>query len=176
LTWRVHCRACEDCRTELFILETLQRQAVEERRHLGRREVDALLLQVRSHQAKQRRVPVVWDWAYRLASVCVVVLAVGLVHRQVSRDRASAGYLGRAGDGQPLASSEVIPRRTAAASGLDADAAGRLDPRLEPRLRQVRGQVMSRRGRLLKLMETDLGESERQDVWDVAAAPVSGPA
>ena len=41
--WRAHCRSCPDCRTELFILDNLERQAAESRQHLGREEVAKLL-------------------------------------------------------------------------------------------------------------------------------------
>jgi len=50
--WRAHCRVCPDCRTKLFILENLERQASEERQHLGRDEGQKLLKTARSQRHK----------------------------------------------------------------------------------------------------------------------------
>ncbi len=55
MIWRVHCKSCENCRTELFILETLQRQSTEEHRHLPSGQVARLLREVKNRGIRSRR-------------------------------------------------------------------------------------------------------------------------
>lgn len=70
--WRIHCRHCPDCRTELFLLETLQRQARCERQHLGKRELSELLEVARRSYDRRRRTAPVKAWLWRAASVCLL--------------------------------------------------------------------------------------------------------
>jgi hypothetical protein len=70
--WRVHCRSCPDCQTELFLLEALQRQSRSVRQHLGKRELSELLEVARQSHARRRRAAPLKAWLWRAASVCLL--------------------------------------------------------------------------------------------------------
>ncbi len=179
LAWRVHCRSCEDCRTELFILETLERQALSERNHLGRREVAMLMSRVRAvHEAKPAA-PAVLTWGLRIAGVAAVVFVIGLLPRPGSDDFAGMdGALARAGRGSSPATAglAVAAPTTEPTAGSALDRGGESSFRGGPaaqsarscrrRIRDLRRRIDARRDNLLKLLEHELGESCDQDVWD----------
>lgn len=165
LAWRVHCRGCAKCREELFILETLQRQARDERRHLGRREVETLLQQVRTYQGRDRRPSPVWAWTWRLACLWIVFAAAALVHRSLREEPRPSLAAGAPGDRVALAA----PGAALGAPGTEitpaAAAAGAARP-VGERIREVRQRVTTRKAQVLRLIDGDLGEPGRQDVWD----------
>ncbi|NOY80865.1 MAG: hypothetical protein GXP31_07645 [Kiritimatiellaeota bacterium] len=179
LAWRVHCRSCEDCRTELFILETLERQALAERNHLGRREVAMLMSRVRAvHEAKPA-VPAVLTWGLRTACVAAAVFVIGLLPRPGSQDFPGMdGALARAGRGSVPATAGLAVAAPAAGPVVDVarNRAGESSlpggPSVQPaqscrrRIRDLRRRIDARRDNLLKLLEHELGESCDQDVWD----------
>ena len=74
LAWRVHCRSCPDCRTELFVLETLERQAMQERRHLKRSEITRLLQAAHDRRIPEKTPPL--TWALRGACAVLVMLVL----------------------------------------------------------------------------------------------------
>lgn len=175
LAWRVHCRSCENCRTELFILETLERQAVSERNHLGRREVALLMARVRELNETKRPASSFWVWGVRAASVAAIVFVVGILPRPNTVDfPGMEGALASAGRQQataavtPSSSIEAPAGVTGAASG--AAAASALPPgtSCQRRIRELRQRINARRDNLLKLLEHELGDSCDQDVWDAS--------
>lgn len=69
--WRKHSRSCPDCRTELFMLDTLDHEASTQRQHIPRHEVDALFEAVRKRGEARSRRATLLNW-----SVSVLALAV----------------------------------------------------------------------------------------------------
>ena len=90
LPWRIHCRSCPNCRKELYLLETLERQAVNERRHLGRSELAALLATAQEQHKSPRPLQSVRAWSLRLACLCVLIVAASKFNRNVTHDPISA--------------------------------------------------------------------------------------
>ena len=180
--WRIHCRSCEDCRTELYILETLQRQTIRERTHLGRREVAVLLEQVRQHQAAEKRGPLVWTWAFRLACVWAAVVGAAFLsnHLDDSGPRGQAGlssprFPGNSGVSLAVnATHEGSGHTPLGQPGVEAHSLASPRSSLDSRLRQLRRRIMDRRESLHQLIEDEfhLDDTFREDVWDLACAPV----
>ena len=71
--WRAHCSSCPDCQTEQFLLTALRRQRQNERQHLGQREVAELLEAARLSHERRRRVAPLKAWAWRGASLVLLV-------------------------------------------------------------------------------------------------------
>ena len=183
LAWRTHCRDCPSCRTELFVLQTLQRQAVSERCHLGRREMLSLLRTARTQRRRRKPVEVVWTWSLRLACLVMVLLVAAEFNRASGRNSANR----RNGPRTPLArrAATMAMTSSAADSASPASAANiasleretisaealawpssRRNRGVTSRLCDLRRRVDTQRERLLELLERDLGDRSRRDVWD----------
>jgi hypothetical protein len=166
--WRAHCRSCPDCRTELFILENLERQAVEDRQHLGRDEVQKLLDTARSQPRRHRANPLL-VWGLRAACVAaLLIVSVGLFPGEFAsqmRTRVQAWF-----DGKPLPDApesllrmtranqpQTLPNQPvpAAATVPAAD--------LDRQLRLIRDRVDRRRESLQHLLERDFGPFSPED-------------
>jgi len=174
LAWRIHCRSCEDCRTELFILETLERQALSERNHLGRREVAVLMARVQELNEARRPVSAFWTWGVRAASVAAVIFVIGILPRSNTVDfpgmegaLASVGRQQSACAAAPSSSpTEVSAGVTGVVPGTAASSALSPGTSCQRRIRNLRRRIDARRENLLKLLEHELGDSLDQDVWD----------
>jgi hypothetical protein len=157
--WRAHCRSCPDCRTELFILENLERQAIEERQHLGRDEVAKLLASARNYQRRERTPNRVLVWGLRAACVSALLLvATALLPGELGggmRQRLEALLDGDApANGMPTqaarpAVSQPSAPVPAAATVPDED--------LDRQLRGLRQGLDRRRQSLERLLERDFG-------------------
>jgi len=185
LLWRVHARSCEDCRTELEILEALQRQAINERCHLGRDEVRLLLSQVREMQQQRKRRPYGVRLALGAAACVVFLLAVGVVdflnnstnllpsHAGIRAGGVTSGdwSVSIASSGSSLQGVAPAPAASTAASplGTPADAPGAAPPRsCEQRIRDLQDRLEERRIQLLHLIEHELGDPDDQDAFDLS--------
>lgn len=176
--WRIHARSCPKCRTELFVLETLESQARSERQHLGRDEV-ARLMEAARVQARQR--PYQFSplgWSLRVACIFVVCLgaSIGLrmsdpLTRGVDTELNAALFPpngARENDavplGNPAAEREGAIREACEGPGGVAVPVGDT-PAIEKRFQGLRRGLYDRRKAILNLMERDLGEQMREDVW-----------
>ncbi|MCK5804909.1 MAG: hypothetical protein KAI66_18880 [Lentisphaeria bacterium] len=74
--WRIHARSCEACRTELFIIESLKSQSLEDKQHIARTDYEVLLKVAEEHCAGRRkrseRANPLLIWSLRVACVCLV--------------------------------------------------------------------------------------------------------
>jgi len=178
LAWRVHCRTCPDCRTELYVLETLQRQAVRERQdyHLSRREVAALLETAREYSRHRSPLALAWTWSLRLACAVFAVLMAAQFFSG-SPDAAAphrSSFVVQAPAEATLAAPTAATPRSPPVPAARAVPLSRILPwpealpigTVEWRLQTLRRQVSVRREALLELMDRDLGERRRQNVWD----------
>lgn len=168
--WRIHCRSCESCRTELYILETLQRQAVQERTHLGRREMAVLLEQVRHRQPDRGRAPLLRTWAFRLACLWAATACVAFLsthtdsfgptngNRSDATARQARSGVSLTASGHPALGQPDGKEQSVALPGTALDS----------RLQQLRRRVMLRRQSLHQLIEDEfnLDDTFRKDVWD----------
>ncbi len=183
--WRIHARSCPKCRTEIFVLETLEDQALSERRHLGRKEVAELLAEARrQHGARPgRRFAGGLAWSLRFA--CLVAICTGAAYllymgpgagHPREQDLTAALSLPDANGGNysvpllsPAAEHEAAIREIL--SSQSGEPAGRPNIRsLDQRVRRLRRAVERRREALLELLERDLGEQMRQDVLDASGS------
>ena len=76
--WVRHCRHCSDCRSELFILETL-RDAEDEKVHLPREKVAQLAMMARARYGKRRKNRVlrtVWGFVWKTAALAAMVVVL----------------------------------------------------------------------------------------------------
>ena len=74
--WVRHCRHCSDCRSELFILETLREDAEDEKVHLPREKVAQLAMMARARYGKRRKNRVlrtVWGFVWKTAALAAIV-------------------------------------------------------------------------------------------------------
>jgi len=176
--WRIHCRSCPDCRTELYLLATLQRQAQNERRHLPRREVAELLEQARNRFPRKPRMASAWTWTFRFACFAVMFLLVAHMQRRSAwnSEHAQASALP---DEAPSASQTNVAQLHASggAPGKQQLAAGPaaeslpvspLEETFDERLRQMRLRIDSRRDEILELLDRDLGEGGSDDAWNAS--------
>jgi len=169
LAWRIHCKSCEDCRTELFILESLHRQATDEHRHLPRTEVARLLREVRV-QGRMRRQQNVWQFAAKAACVALVALGAFLIHaNQSPRPFGSSPSLATGRPGlSPAAGGEGDGGALRQLSKVAASLLGKNEPASQPELpasqtidRQLAGlrrEVAERRQELLGLYSEELDD------------------
>lgn len=187
--WRIHARSCPDCRTDLYLLETLQRQAVVERRHLGQTELSNLVrtASVQRSQVQQAPVAVVWGWSLRAFAFCaiVVLLATVAYRRGTGLNRLRVREAGDSSLARHVATSAVMPSAQNQARQLEANSsqltpdeilswpAGPPGGPIEKRLYRLRQRIEDHRDALLELLEHDVDERDGQDVWDVSLACVS---
>ena len=173
--WRLHCRSCESCRTELYILETLQRQAVRERTHLGRREVAVLLEQVRHHQADKDRAPPLRTWAFRFACLWAAAACVAFLSSHTDFFSPQAGNRAGAAASQARSGISLAVNANPAFGQPAGEEKSLASPEssLDSRLRQLRRRVMRRRESLQQLIEDEfhLHDTTREDVWDLPSWP-----
>lgn len=183
LAWRKHARSCPCCRTELHILDTLQRQALDERHHLGRREVAALLRSAQEDRAVRHPLAAVWTWSLRLACLCLVFLVLAELRPGGGRS-AHARADGAPAPGPTLAASALPAAKDShALSPAERTASETMawpvppeDNGISKRLRELRRRIESRHGTLLELIERDLGDRSRLDVWDYTLSSESAAA
>lgn len=176
--WRIHCRSCPDCRTELHLLATLQRQAQNERRHLPRHEVAELLEQARNRFPRKTRVASAWTWTFRFACFAVMFLLVAHMQR---RSAWSSGHSQASAlpDETSNANQTKVAQLHASGGGAGKQqlAAGPaaeslpvspLEETFDERLRQMRLRIDSRRDKILELLDRDLGERGSDDAWNAS--------
>ena len=75
--WVLHCRHCSECRSELFILETLREDAEDEKVHLPREKVAQLAMMARARYGKRRNYRVlrmVWGFMWKTAALAAMVI------------------------------------------------------------------------------------------------------
>lgn len=159
--WRAHCRSCPDCRTELFILENLERQAAEERQHLGRQEVAQLLASARNcrREPQPNRLLV---WGLRAACVAGLLLIAGALLPGDFGAGMRSRLEGWLGAEAPVAGSppQALRAEAVAASlpdepvSMDATAPAEV---LDRQLRGLRQGLDRRRQSLERLLERDFG-------------------
>ncbi len=176
LAWRVHCRSCQACRTELYILETLQRQARNERSHLGRDELDRLLHQVREVQATRRRGSRIKRVTVQLAGLAVALLLLAMIPG-AGKDKGASGSWLQTPAAKTGGSGQIALAGTPSRAGLAKNqaAAEPEAPKLrfgcEHRIIQLRRQLNRRREWLQKQLEHELGgSSDDQGAYDAADA------
>ena len=77
--WVRHCRHCSDCRSELFILETLREDAEDEKVHLPREKVAQLAMMARARCGKRRKnrgLRTVWGFVWQTAALAAMVVVL----------------------------------------------------------------------------------------------------
>ncbi len=77
--WRRHARDCQDCATEIRLLDLLDHQADSERLHLSRRNSAMLVEMVRQQYQQQRRsswLAALWPYLWKPAVLAVLVFAL----------------------------------------------------------------------------------------------------
>ena len=77
--WVLHCRHCSECRSELFILETLREDAEDEKVHLPREKVAQLAMMARARYGKRRKHRVlrtVWGFVWKTAALAAMVVVL----------------------------------------------------------------------------------------------------
>ena len=175
--WRIHCRSCPDCRTELYLLETLQRQAQSERRHLPRREVAELLEQARNRFPRRAPMASAWTWSFRLACVAAMFLVVAHVQRQNhdghgTQASAVSAEATSTGQGEVPTTGASMGREHEQQLAIGATAASPtvspVEDDFDEQLRQIRLRIDSRRETILELLDRDLGEGGDDDAWNAS--------
>jgi hypothetical protein len=178
--WRAHCQSCPDCRTEQFLLDTLQRQAQSERQHLGQRELAELLAAARQCQERRRRVAPAKAWAWRLASVCLLATITWHLGRTFTpRPSPAPAYLSFAGEAPGAASGNYGVPLYSAGSAHDGAVRQGTNPALpaplpdlvpgqfvQDLLLNLRDEMDERRQELIELQDRDAGGWERDDAWE----------
>jgi|GEM_PF-1168633 len=182
--WREHCRSCPDCRTELFLLDALQRQSRSERQHLGKRELSELLEVARKSHERRRRVAPLKAWLWRAASFCLLTgVAWHVGHLDILRPRvadatdgsnlslvASAPDSACGNYGVPLLSSVSAHDRAVgqplSPEDLPAPLPGIVPGQfVQELLLNLRDEVDRRRQELLDLEDDQHGGWEPDDAW-----------
>jgi len=167
--WRAHCRSCPDCRTELFLLENLERQAIAERQHLGRDEVAKLLASARSYQ-RERTPNRVLVWGLRAACVSALLLVAtallpgefGSGMRQRLEALLEAETPAPAAPRQAARPAPSLPTQPVPA------AVTAPDEELERQLRGLRRGLDHRRQSLERLLERDFGPFNPEGAFHAA--------
>lgn len=176
--WRKHSRSCPDCRTELFMLETLDHEASTQRQHISRHEVDALFEEVRQRGEARSRRAAVLNWSLSvlaLAVICGLSARLYFVGKE-SRDLKAAakqpadGPITEHATPSPSSASKEIPVAEIVSPGNSRDdytrkttesaephSAGFLveHRKRERQLRSLRSRVKSRRADLEKMMNNE---------------------
>ena len=101
--WKHHSRECPDCHAEIYVLETLRRQALNERMHLPRKDMAMLVDVVRQqyHQPRGKRHGfwhTTWQLSWKAAALAVLVFSLlqvipGEWATDLARDDAAAEQL-----------------------------------------------------------------------------------
>ena len=79
--WKIHSRTCTECRTELFILESLEQQERDDRQHLASGEIAILLEAVeensyKKHPKSNKTFKTVINWGSKIAAIFVIAFSV----------------------------------------------------------------------------------------------------
>ena len=77
MAWVRHCRHCSDCRSELFILETLREDAEGVRVRLPREKVAQMAMMARARYGKRHKYRVlrmVWGFVWKTAALAAMVI------------------------------------------------------------------------------------------------------
>ena len=176
LSWRIHSRSCPDCRTELYLLETLQQQAADRRYHLGRNEVAELFQAVREQQPAPSPLAFSWTWTLRLACLCLIFMVFAEFFRTEPEPSEVLRALPQTdGAGASLEPAEYATDTSGTEEPATPDVGQRPDvfpgAGLDQRLHDLRRCVDARRASLLQLIQQDLGERSPEDALDDKASP-----
>lgn len=178
--WRAHCRTCPDCRTEIFILENLERQAQEERQHLRREDVEKLLETARNHNVGRKR-NLLLVWGLRAACfLALLAIGAGLLPGERAQRVRSRIESWLRGDGSVSASlgdstegTEIGPAPGAVAPSGPVPAAVLVPAASVQRdMRQLRRSLEDRRQSLRRLLERDFGVFGPEDAWYEAVTAI----
>lgn len=179
--WRAHCTSCPDCQTEQFLLTALRRQAHSERQHLGQREVAELLEAARLSHERRRRVAPLKAWAWRAASVCLLVGATWQIGRIATiSPRPEPAFVTAVAEAPGAACGNyAVPLGPGSAEHDRAIGQGTSLalpaplPDLVPgqfvqeRLLNLRDEIDRRRQEVIELQDRDAGGWERDDAWQL---------
>ena len=180
--WRAHCSSCPDCQTEQFLLTALRRQTqAEQRQHLGQREVAELLEAARLSHERRRRVAPLKAWAWRAASVCLLVGAtwqIGRIAKVSPRPDSVFGTVVAEAPGAacgnyavPLSAGSVEHDRAlgqATPAALPAPLPNLVPGQfVQELLLNLRDEVDRRRQEVIDLQDRDAGGWERDDAWQL---------
>ena len=179
--WRAHCTSCPDCQTEQFLLTALRRQAQGERQHLGQREVAELLEAARLSHERRRRVAPLRAWAWRAASVCLLVGATWQIGRMATvSPRPEPAFVTAVAEAPGAACGNyAVPLCSGAADHGHASgpASSPVLPAplpdmvpgqfVQERLLNLRDEIDRRRQEVIDLQDRDAGGWERDDAWQL---------
>jgi hypothetical protein len=173
--WIRHSRTCKNCQTELFVLETLRRQAANDRMHLPRKQID-MLMQTARQQYQPRKRPsflsVAWGVTWKLAilAACAFVLIEFIPQKWASASELQKIYIAHqslpepteAGNYflpvHPVGSRELEQAVICANTPQEACAMPELLPgqSVDRAIRELRSQVDLRRTAVLEQIDHDL--------------------
>jgi len=184
VAWRLHARTCKDCRTELRILEKLERQARDERQHFRRQEINALLYQVQIQREEQEDAAGgSWGWTLKFAFVIVVAGVFAQLQWGVFSSLVNLPWQTTMAR-RPPDPAGIVPLAPGAADGRSATqrvpgttVEGTVpivvpSEDLRERLLDIRDRVDTRRTQILEMIETDLSGGEREDAWRQSHPPM----
>ena len=161
--WRLHARECANCRTELFILQSLHRQASENHRHISK---DDLALLQDEVLTRKRRAHSGGGASLLMKVACVWILFAGILAIQrfdsVPPPRRSAGTVSVFFRHRlPLPASTVAgatqgeSRQAVSGSASDRLVASSAPDPVERQLRDVRKRLLHKRDELIQLVGED---------------------
>jgi len=186
--WRIHARSCPDCRTDFYLLETLQRQAANEKRHLGQTELRNLVHAAHQQwqQAEVTRSGAFWGWSLRaLASSAIVALLVAAVYRHGTGPQPGVARQPQHGTNRHAVASPALPAASQRPGSMEAASAHKAPHDIliwpapppggpiEDRLYRLRRRIEHQCDALLELLDDDVDQGDRQDVWDVSLISVA---
>jgi len=175
--WRAHCTSCPDCQTEQFLLTALRRQVQSERQHLGQREVAELLEAARLSHERRRRVAPLKAWAWRAASLCLLVGVTWQIGRVVTiAPRPEPAFVTAAAEAPGAACGNYAVPLCAGPAEHDRAIGQGTSPALpaplpdmvpgqfvQERLLNLRDEIDRRRQEVIDLQDRDAGGWERDD-------------
>jgi hypothetical protein len=184
--WKRHGRECPDCRAEIYVLETLKRQALNERMHLPRKDMAMLVDVVRQHYRPLREsrdgfLHATWSLSWKAAALALLVFSLlqvipGEWAANVTRDSVASATLNHGeelGDANGLLaaveSGNYFVPLSAAASELDMALLSSSSPQeaatlpellpgqsIDRAIRQTRQDLLQRRGKIMGQLERDM--------------------
>jgi len=87
IIWQNHCKTCEDCSADLFIIKSLEQQASEDRRHLRSNDVAELLstleAEVNIKQATKKS-SIFTNQYFKIASIIVALFSISQLFIAIS--------------------------------------------------------------------------------------------
>ena len=179
--WRAHCESCPDCQTEQFLLTALRQQAPSTRQHLGQRELAELLEAARLSHERRRRVAPLKAWAWRAASVCLLLGTTWQISRFASvpplPESAFVTVVAEAPGAAcgnyavPLYSGSAEPDGASeqeASPALPAPLPDMVPGQfVQELLQNLRDEIDRRRQEVIDLQDRDAGGWERDDAWEL---------